>query len=205
MASRAHINWSDTDWTRRHGYPPGVGCWGIGYDGHHRYMTPGESAFPPGSGWVVRQDHGVAPAPQIARMSSQATQQALLAIEAASADPSAPAFVPAPPPPKAPEALDALMVQPMSVFDVLLELLLLLVSAREATLGLPQAAKARAATAQRLREILWRDLEQGCTWAHLPSQQAVQALTSQKSDDQVLSEWTPLIASLIRYSASGHP
>jgi len=184
-ANGAHINWSDTDWTRRHGYPAGIGCWGIGYDGHHRYMAPGESAFPPGSGWVVRQDHGVAPAPKIARMSSQASQQALLAIEAASADPSAPAFIPAPPPHKAPEALDALMVQPMSVFDVLLELLLLLVSARAATLGQPQAAKARAATAQRLREILWRDLEQGCTWAHLPSQQAVQALTSQKSDDQV--------------------
>jgi hypothetical protein len=40
------IGWQDSDWTRRHGYRAGIGCWGIGYDGHHRYMAPGESASP---------------------------------------------------------------------------------------------------------------------------------------------------------------
>ena len=35
----ALINWSDTDWTRRHGHPAGIGCWGIEYEGHHRYVV----------------------------------------------------------------------------------------------------------------------------------------------------------------------
>ena len=80
--------------------------------------------------------------------------------------------------------LDALLSAPLSVFDILLELLLLLAAAREACLGQPHAGKARAATSQRLREVLWRDLEQGCTWAHLSSVQEAHKQGPNMSDDQ---------------------
>jgi hypothetical protein len=55
-AHGAIIAWGDTDWTRKKGYPEGVGCWGVGYDGHHRYMARGDSPLPPTTGWVVRED-----------------------------------------------------------------------------------------------------------------------------------------------------
>jgi len=75
-ADGACIHWSDTDWTRKKGYPAGVGCWGVGYDDHHRYMARGDSLLPPETGWVVRYGTaasgplGVAPAPtlDLARM-----------------------------------------------------------------------------------------------------------------------------------------
>jgi hypothetical protein len=69
----ATIGWGDTDWTRKKGYPEGVGCWGVGYDGHHRYMARGDSPLPPTTGWVVREDPkwrypSVAPMLNLARM-----------------------------------------------------------------------------------------------------------------------------------------
>ena len=75
-ADGACIHWSDTDWTRKKGYPAGVGCWGVGYADHHRYMARGDTPLPPESGWVVRYGTaasgplGVAPAPtlDLARM-----------------------------------------------------------------------------------------------------------------------------------------
>ena len=59
------IGWQDSDWTRRHGYRAGIGCWGIGYAGHHRYMARGDSPLPPESGWVVRNGHGKPPVPTL--------------------------------------------------------------------------------------------------------------------------------------------
>ena len=60
----------------------------------------------------------------------------------------------------------------LSVFDVLLQLLLHLAQAPAAALGDEETAKkVHTALQQRLRELLWRDLEQGCTWAHLSSEQ----------------------------------
>ena len=57
----------------------------------------------------------------------------------------------------------------LSVFDVLLELLLHLAQVPQDTLPAADTQKVKGTTAQRLRELLWRDLEQGCTWAHLSS------------------------------------
>ena len=71
-------------------------------------------------------------------------------------EPSAPATPPPPPPPPNP----AVWVPP---------------SAEEAAKAAKAAAAAKAAEGgvrQRLRELLWRDLEQGCTWAHLASNAA---------------------------------
>ncbi|KOO52956.1 hypothetical protein Ctob_015722 [Chrysochromulina tobinii] len=53
------IGWQDSDWTRRHGYRAGIGCWGIGYAGHHRYMARGDSPFPPESAFHPHHiEHG---------------------------------------------------------------------------------------------------------------------------------------------------
>ncbi|KOO28183.1 vacuolar protein sorting-associated protein vps13 [Chrysochromulina tobinii] len=74
----AFISWGDTEWTRRKGYPAGVGCWGIAYDGHHRYMARGDSPLPPETGWVVRTDPkwsepSIAPTIDLARMAATAS------------------------------------------------------------------------------------------------------------------------------------
>jgi hypothetical protein len=76
------IGWSDTEWTRKKGYPEGVGCWGIAYDGHHRYMARGDSPFPPTTGWEVREDPkwkypSVAPTLDLAHMAVPHTERLL--------------------------------------------------------------------------------------------------------------------------------
>ena len=76
------IGWSDTEWTRKKGYPEGVGCWGIAYDGHHRYMARGDSPFPPTTGWEVREDPNwkypaVAPTLDLAHMAVPHTERLL--------------------------------------------------------------------------------------------------------------------------------
>ena len=62
---------------------------------------------------------------------------------------------------------------PLSVFDVLLRLLLLLAEAPPGTMTAPgdEAGRdrMRVMVSQRLRELLWRDSQQGCRWAHLSS------------------------------------
>ena len=64
---------------------------------------------------------------------------------------------------------DAIVTEPESVFDVLLELLLHLAQIPNGILPESQMANVRTATEQRLRELLWRDLEQGHNWQHLSS------------------------------------
>jgi hypothetical protein len=76
------IGWSDTEWTRKKGYPESVGCWGIAYDGHHRYMARGDSPFPPTTGWEVREDPkwkypSVAPTLDLAHMAVPHTERLL--------------------------------------------------------------------------------------------------------------------------------
>ena len=76
------VGWSDTEWTRKKGYPEGVGCWGIAYDGHHRYMARGDSPFPPTTGWEVREDPkwkypSVAPTLDLAHMAVPHTERLL--------------------------------------------------------------------------------------------------------------------------------
>jgi len=60
----------------------GVGCWGIAYDGHHRYMARGDSPFPPTTGWEVREDPkwkypSVAPTLDLAHMAVPHTERLL--------------------------------------------------------------------------------------------------------------------------------
>ena len=77
---------------------------------------------------------------------------------------------PHPPPfkPATPSAPAPLTCQ-VSIYDVLLLLLLHLCEAPAHLFDDAVQAEVRQATRQRLRELVWRDLEQGCTWAHLSS------------------------------------
>ena len=66
--------------------------------------------------------------------------------------------------------LPGLVAREVSLYDVLLQLLLALVQAPAGTFSPEDTEKVRVATRQRLRELIWRDLEQGCQWAHLSSE-----------------------------------
>ena len=57
----------------------------------------------------------------------------------------------------------------LSVFDLLLRLLLYLIHAPTSTLPSEEADQIRTMVSQRLRELLWRDSQQGCKWAQLSS------------------------------------
>ena len=76
------------------------------------------------------------------------------------------------------------LAPPQSTFGILLDLLIFLGGASEVCLWEGQVGQLRSTTSQRLRELLWRDLEQGCTWAHLSSEVGQHLHVQGPSDEQ---------------------